>query len=697
MPAPPSLTLCACALAGAAPLVAESIPAGPERPDIVFILTDDQRWDLFSFLGHPIVRTPHLDALRARGAHFPNAFCTTSICSPSRASFLTGCWAHRHGVIDNQGSEYDPAVTPTVAHVLRGAGYRTALIGKWHQGEGDHPRDGFDHWLSFAGQGVYFDPVFNINGRRVPETGYVTDLLTDHAVRFIREQDRAQPYFLMLGHKAVHEPFEPAPRHRGSYAGAVLAEPASYRDDFGGKAAWQRRFADRDWAWDWRTRDFERERVPEIVPAPPWQPPRRPVDQMRCLDAVDESLGRIVAALEERGTLGRTLIVFAGDNGYFHQEHRRHDKRVPYEEALRIPLLVCYPGRIPAGSTESRMVLNVDLAPTLLHYAGLPIPPSIQGSSWHGLFEDADSAWRTEFLHEYFIDLVHSIPHLLGLRTERWKLIRHPGQPYIDELYDLATDPVEMTNLAVSPDHAGILGDLRERLAEQLRVTGYQSGVKPRVPGRRLLPAGPLLDWEARPEGVLDRLTGVPVPALAAATVRTEADGPAVDLAEASVPDLPDPQRFDPSAGPFRIEAWVRAASDGAFLTHAGRDFGWKLVFQDGRPGFSVRCVDWMPSWTTLDAPESALGRWIHLEAVLDWNVAAFAVDGKLVGRVDLPVSFKRLPDGPLRLGAGAEPEVYAGSPSGRLNGAWRRLRLSRGPDSPAAPDPSHPPPEICP
>ncbi|MEN1680954.1 MAG: sulfatase-like hydrolase/transferase, partial [Planctomycetota bacterium] len=323
----------------------EAAAATPARPDILFILLDDLRYDALSFKGHPYVKTPNIDDLRARGASLENCFVTTSICCPSRATFLTGCYASKHGVIDNETAEYNPAVTPPVTKYLQEAGYRTAMVGKWHMGFSGRPRPTFDHWISFDGQGVYNDPVLNVNGSEVKRKGYTTDLLTDCAIEFIDKQPQDKPYFLMLSHKAVHEPFQPAQRHRHAFGrGRGLPEPESWRDSFEGKPRWQRREQSKDARWHYRTREREQEQLPDSVAPEPWDSKQRYVDQLRCLSAVDDGVGRLIEKLRQRGSLDNTLIVFTSDNGYFHLEHRRWDKRLAYDESIRIPMVVAYPG-----------------------------------------------------------------------------------------------------------------------------------------------------------------------------------------------------------------------------------------------------------------------------------------------------------------------------------------------------------------
>jgi len=455
-----------------------------KRPNIVFILTDDQRWDAMGCVGHPFLKTPNMDRICSEGVRFVNAFVTTSLCSPSRASFLTGAYAHSHGVIGNWGCEFDHDNMPSFPRALKESGYETAYVGKWHMGRGAHARPGFDYWLSFRGQGVYTNPTFNENGREFKATGYVTDLLTDHAVEFIKKE-RKKPFALYLSHKAVHGPFTPAPRHKNSYPGAEIPEPPNARDTFKGKPAWLR-----GGIADPRRKNAVKD-VPEAMKPKKYNPavPAR-LNYMRALSAVDEGIGRIFKVLEEEGELDNTVIMFAGDNGYFHGEHGRGDKRLMYEESLRIPLLMRYPAAAKPGSIVEQLVLNIDVAPTLLELAGVAPPATVQGRSTVPLLAGNAEGWRTSFLYEYWVDMTDRIPHMLGVRTEGWKLIRYPDIDDIDEMYDLRNDPHEMTNLALQPEHAEKRRELSVELDRMMKETGYGSKPIPEPPPIRRKGAG---------------------------------------------------------------------------------------------------------------------------------------------------------------------------------------------------------------
>jgi N-acetylglucosamine-6-sulfatase len=448
----------------------------PGRPNIILIVTDDHRYDAAGFLGHPYLETPNLDRMSRGGAVFENAFVTTSLCSPSRASILTGRYAHRHGVIDNY--TVVPPGLETFPRFLRDAGYRTAFIGKWHMGDTDAPQPGFDHWVSFKGQGTYWpdgrgtDRVvpqtssegFNVDGRRVPQRGYITDELTDYALEWLEQRDPGTPFFLYLAHKAVHSDFVPADRHRGRYAGREFPLPATYANtaaNYADKPMWLKNQRNSrhgvDDAFNLKAFDIQAYH-------------RR---YCETLLAVDESLGRLFAHLEKRGVLGSTLVVYMGDNGYQFGEHGLIDKRTAYEASLRIPLLAQWPDAVPAGTRVRAMVANIDIAPSLLAAAGVSPPAGLDGRDFLPLARGAKVSWRDALLYEYFWEWNYPYtPTMHALRTERYKYIRYYGLWDLNELYDLAADPGETTNLIARPEHQEAVRSLETRLFRDLEQTG---------------------------------------------------------------------------------------------------------------------------------------------------------------------------------------------------------------------------------
>jgi N-acetylglucosamine-6-sulfatase len=417
-----------------------------KTPNFVFILTDDHRWDWLGCAGHPWLRTPNIDRIALEGAKFENAFVTTSLCSPSRASFLTGAYAHTHGVKDNQ-THLKPSLR-TFAQVLQESGYDTAFIGKWHMDEQEGPQPGFNHWVAPKGHGTYYDPEFNVNGKWVKFNGYTTDIVTKLALEWLGRA-RSEPFCLCLWHKAPHGDFECAVRHSKLYSDVQFVPRPNVYDSLEGKPAWLRKV----------TRDFrEPENWNSLV--------QRVKDYSRTLAAVDESTGQIMRTLEEMGVLNDTVIVFAGDNGFFFGEHGLLDKRAAYEESIRIPLLMRYPRLIRPGKSVRQIVLNIDLCPTFLELAGVRIPNTVEGKSLTPVLRDRErQEWRSEFLYEYFIDAeAKRRPPIRAIRTERWKYITYPGTEELSELYDLQKDPLEMQNLINNELTAPLLQEMKSRL-----------------------------------------------------------------------------------------------------------------------------------------------------------------------------------------------------------------------------------------
>lgn len=435
-------------------------------PNIVVVLMDDLRWDEVHCTGHPFALTPNIDRLAAEGVRFRNAFVTTPLCSPSRACFLTGQYAHAHGITDNTDRSPASHRLQTLPRTLQPNGYETAFIGKWHMGVDDTPRPGFDHWVGFPGQGTHFDPVLNVDGRQVKEKGYTADILTRYAVELL-SRPRSKPLCLWMPHKAVHpeltqyadgrisDPnggeFTPADRHQALFTGAPVRRRPNAGKAPTGKPALERRIGN----------------------LPPLGPGTGTSDETirnraRMLKAVDEGVGQMRVALERTGQLDDTVFVFTSDEGYFFGEHGLSiERRLAYEESIRIPMIIRYPRLIRPGSSSDEMALGIDLAPTLLELANVkPVAP-MSGRSLVPLLQRRASRWRESFLIEYFSDqTMERMVHMgyRAVRTKRWKYIRYVELEGADELYDLRSDPYEMKNLIADPGSRAVLESLRAEL-----------------------------------------------------------------------------------------------------------------------------------------------------------------------------------------------------------------------------------------
>jgi N-acetylglucosamine-6-sulfatase len=456
---------------------------GAKPRNIIFILTDDHRYDALSLMNHPFLQTPNLDGLAQGGVHLRNAFVTTSLCSPSRASVLTGQYAHRHRVIDNNYPV--PPGLVFFPQYLKQAGYRTAFVGKWHMGsESDDPQPGFDHWVSFKGQGTYLPSAngLNVNGKKVPQKVYITDELTDYAVDWLKSRRDSEPFFLYLSHKAVHVDVAPgksgegqlviqgqsgprefvaAERHKGRYKNQPFTLPPSYPLDCCENAPmWVRNQRN-----SWHGADFAYYSISGLG--------EYYRQYAETLLGVDESVGRIVNHLRGRGLLDSTLIVYMGDNGFAFGEHGMFDKRTAYEESMRVPMLMHCPELFSAGTKVERMVANIDIAPTLLEAAGLRAPATMDGRSFIALAQGKNLTWRDALLYEYFWERNYpQTPTIHAVRTDRWKYVHPYGLWDVDELYDLQNDPREMRNLINDPAHKQTAMELSRRLFDTLEQTG---------------------------------------------------------------------------------------------------------------------------------------------------------------------------------------------------------------------------------
>ena len=445
--------------------------ARAEIENVVFILSDDHRHDFMSFMDESpaFLETPNLDRMASSGVHLKNAFVTTSLCSPSRASILTGRYMHAHRVVDNQRPV--PARTVFFPQYLQAAGVETALIGKWHMGhDNDDPRPGFDHWASFKGQGSYFDPEININGQRKKFQGYNADVLTDLAVDWLK-QPRKKPFYMHLAYKAVHYPFQPAKRHQGRYANAKIEYPetmANSEENYQTQSHWIR---DRRYSIHgidhMETGAFDKDPVPSF-------------DALyrgycEAVHSLDENIGRVIDQLETSGLLDSTLVIYMGDNGFALGEHGFYDKRDAFEESIRVPMLAYSPKNIPPQTVVSEMVQNIDVASTVLDAMQVPIPNEAQfdGQSFLPLLNGKRIPWRDHILYEYHWEWnFPATPTLFAIRTDRYKYVYYHGVWDQDGFYDLQTDPHERHNLIKVPAFEEKVSQLKQQMFQELEAMG---------------------------------------------------------------------------------------------------------------------------------------------------------------------------------------------------------------------------------
>jgi arylsulfatase A-like enzyme len=434
--------------------------AAKDRPNILYIMADDHAAHAISAYGSKVNRTPNIDRLAKEGMRFDNCFVTNSICTPSRACILTGKYSHINGVpVFNRfdGSQ------PTLAKYLQGAGYHTGMIGKWHLGSDP---TGFDYWNILPGQGVYHNPGFIEMGQRKKYQGYVTDLIADFSIDFLEKRPKDRPFFLMCHHKAPHRPWQPDQKHARQWANVKVPEPETFNDDYATRSDAAREATmriDRDL----QPNDYKQKPPPGLSAEElkKWKYQRYMQDYLACIASVDDNVGRLLDYLDRKGLAENTIVIYASDQGFFLGDHNWFDKRFIYEESLRMPLLVRWPGRIKAGTVCDRMVLNVDFAPTLLAAAGQAVPEDMQGRSCLPLLGgETPKDWRTSMYYRYYhYPQDHRVQPHYGIRTERYKLVYFNR---IDqwELFDLKTDPHELKNLYSDPASAETIKKLKEEM-----------------------------------------------------------------------------------------------------------------------------------------------------------------------------------------------------------------------------------------
>lgn len=464
----------------------------PEKPpNIVMIVVDDMRFDEFGAGGHPFLETPQIDLMAEQGVSFSRAYAVTPLCSPNRASLLTGQYPSRHGVLDNTSRSNLSHRLELFPRLLQSAGYRTAHVGKWHMGNDPSPRPGYDYWVSYAGHGKLINPeLYEQGGTRVVD-GYMTDILTKRAVQFIHDSAN-QPFFLYIGHKAVHpeasqrndgsadlsvkREFIPAKRHQGKYKNAEVNTLERYvaTQEFSplNESLMIRHLLERsDERWDsWINSGFAADTIRA---------------RAEMILSVDESLGAVLETLQKKGLLDNTLIIFTSDNGYFYGEHGLTiERRYPYEEAIKVPLIIRKPKTETTPNSSliaNTLVASVDLAPTILEYANIDIPLTMQGQSLHSVLEGGDKPAREAVFVEHF---AHENPFTWtanidykALITQQYKLIKWTRYDEEYELYNLEEDPGETNNLADDDVYKSRHAELLDRLrTETLKALGLLPG-----------------------------------------------------------------------------------------------------------------------------------------------------------------------------------------------------------------------------
>jgi len=448
------------------------------RPNIVFIMSDDHAAHAMSCYGSRINETPHIDRIADGGMRLDNCFCTNSICTPSRAVILAGTYNHINGVT-TLSTHMDNQIL-TFPKLLQGVGYQTAIYGKWHLGQGpEHEPTGFDDWRVVPGQGLYHDPEFiDAEGRRVHK-GYVTDLITDFSLDWLKNRDKERPFCLLVHHKAPHRPWEPDSKHADMYEDIDLREPETFWDDYRNRASAAEAATmrvDRDLT----ATDLKRP-VPEgLSPEDEkrWKYQRYIKDYLRVVASIDDNIGRLLDYLDKEGLTENTMVIYTSDQGFFLGDHGWYDKRFMYEESLRMPFVVRFPREIEPGTTNEDIVLNLDFAPLFLELAGVEVPDEFQGVSFRSLLQgETPDDWRKGMYYRYWMHKAHhNVYAHYGIRTLRYKLIYYYSDALgqagaIDEtyepeweLFDLELDPYELYNAYDDPAYAEVVRELTDEM-----------------------------------------------------------------------------------------------------------------------------------------------------------------------------------------------------------------------------------------
>ena len=555
------------------------------RPNLVFVFADDHAYQAISAYDGRLNRTPNIDRIAEEGMRFDRCFVGNSICAPARATVLTGLHSHANGVIDNR-AVFDGSQR-TMPKLLHAAGYQTAMIGKWHL---KSDPTGFDHWEVLIGQGPYYNPPLKTPDGVVEHQGYTTEIITERTLRWLKEErDPSRPFLLMMQHKAPHRNWQPGPREMNLFEGVDIPEPPTLFDDWSGRASAAaeqemtvaRHMSDFDLkltapgdltpaqraAWEAaygpRNAAFRADPPPAGEARTRWQYQRYLKDYLRVIDAVDRSVGELLAALEEQGLAQDTLVIYTSDQGFYLGEHGWYDKRWMYEESFRTPLLVRWPGVVEPGSVNTALAQNIDFAPTLLAAAGVAPPADMHGESLLPLLRGESPAdWRDSlYYHYYEYPDAHRVARHRGVRTDRYKLVSYytTGEW---ELFDLEADPQELRSVHADPAYAAVRAELAAELDRLAARYGEDEPERPREDYYRDFAAS--LAAQVQPAELLH-------------------------LAE---PSFGERRMGSIYATPLTIGVFVTpdgAAANGVLVAHGGGSFGYSLYLAEGRPCFAIR------------------------------------------------------------------------------------------------------------
>ena len=609
----------------------ESFGATPAKPNILFIMSDDHAAHALSAYGSRINQTPNLDRIARDGMLFRNCFVNNSICTPSRAAILTGKYSHKNAV--TVFNRFDGS-QPHLAKYLQQAGYQTAMVGKWHLFSDP---TGFDYWNVLPGQGLYVDPVMIENGKTNKLKGYVSDLIADVSIDWLKKRDPSKPFCLMSQPKAPHREWTPPAKYTNLFAGIDLPVPATFDDDYRGRS---RALPEATM----RMEHFRKTDLKAPVPAglspeqeKHWRYQRYIKDYLRCIASMDENVGRILDYLDQTGLATNTIVIYTSDQGFFLGDHGWFDKRFMYEESLRMPLLIRWPGHIKPSTTNEAMVMNIDFAPTLLEAAGAPVPKDMQGRSFLAALEGKRlKNWRTSFYYRYYhYPGDHQVQPHYGVRTERHKLIYYNK---LDEweLYDLQKDPRELRNVYADSAYAGTVKKLKSELARLRRDLDDRDQFADELSNDAIFQEAPLelvlrYDFDSVANGAVKDVSGKGSDGkLTGGEIVGGRAGKALKLdGRGSVAVA---GRLDSSIKPITVGAWCKPeAADGVILSQGGGSHGFSLYLKDGVPRFAVRSKGTLA--VVSGKEKLPPGEWVHLAGVLNAKGELhLRVDAKDVG-----------------------------------------------------------------
>lgn len=466
-------------VAGIAVAQENSQTTGPDtRPNILYIMSDDHAAHAVSAYGSKINKTPHIDRIGAEGMILENCFATNALCAPSRATILTSKYSHLNGVTTHRSDPFDGSQL-TYPKLLQQAGYQTAVVGKWHL---KSDPTGFDYWNILPGQGAYYNPAFIENGERKKHQGYVTDLIGDFSINWLEQRDKSRPFLLVSQHKAPHREWGPSEKYKDLFEGENIPKPETFNDDYTSRATPAAKA-------EMRMSDL---RVTDVKTTPPahlegqalddWKYQRYIKDYLRCVQSVDDNVGRLLDYLKEENLLDNTLVIYTSDQGFFLGDHNWFDKRFMYEESIRMPFLVRYPKAIKAGTRSDAMVSNLDFAPTILEIAGIEKPAEMQGVSFRKVLAgETPDDWQKAYYYHYheYPDADHMVARHYGIRNERYKLIHYYFPTDEWEFFDLQEDPQEMQSVYALPEYADRVTEMKKQLKAMREK--YKDNVGPNV------------------------------------------------------------------------------------------------------------------------------------------------------------------------------------------------------------------------